>query len=299
MASHPVAPFALTAPAKINLALSVGPPGADGFHSLATLFQALAFGDTVELARAEDSHWERTWAADAPRPSPIDWPLERDLAHRAHAALEARVGRPLPTRVRLLKRVPTGAGLGGGSADAAAMLAGLNRLHGLGLDWQADLLPLAAGLGSDCAFAFAALAGQPLALGTGRGERLQPLTQPPPFGWFAIAFPAAHCPTPAVYAAFDRLGRFGSADIAACLAVAAGTVQPFNDLEAAAARVSPEVGHLLARWRAEGFQALLCGSGACVAVPCADRDEATAAADVIRFNFDCPTRVVEGMGNIP
>src|SRR5262249_32688294 len=102
---------------------------------------------------AEGSHSRHVvrWASDAPRTSHIDWPIEKDLAVRAHRLLEQHAGRPLPLQMTLDKRIPIGGGLGGGSSDAAAMLMAANELFSLGLSPHA-LASLSTSLGSDIAF---------------------------------------------------------------------------------------------------------------------------------------------------
>ena len=121
--------------AKINLALGVGPPDHTGMHPIATWMHALGPGlaDTVTAEPAAETTLRVAWAPDAPRPTPIDWPPQRDLAARAHRLLEDLAGRPLPARLEVAKRIPVGAGLGGGSSDAGAMLLALDEAFGLGL----------------------------------------------------------------------------------------------------------------------------------------------------------------------
>src|SRR5690606_37624862 len=133
----------------------------------------------------------------------IDWPLTADLAYRAHRAVEQATGRTLPVAVTLRKRIPAGAGLGGGSADAAGMIVALDRLFDL------DLSPptrqqLAAALGSDVVFALEALHGQASCLVAGVGDTLTPLPQEKPLH-VALALPNFGCATGPVYRAFDAL----------------------------------------------------------------------------------------------
>jgi 4-diphosphocytidyl-2C-methyl-D-erythritol kinase len=178
----------ISAPVKLNLRLLVGPRAADGYHPLRTLMVALeGLADTATVAPAA----ERRVSCPG-----IDGPA--NLAWRALDELEAEAGRPLPTEVVIDKRIPAQAGLGGGSSDAAAVLVGADRAHGLGLG-AARLERVAARVGSDVPF-FVRGGAQ---WAEGRGERLRPASVPP----FAalLAKPAAGLSTAAVYRAFDRL----------------------------------------------------------------------------------------------
>ena len=147
--------LAITAYAKLNLALSVGPPVPPrGYHPIASWFVCIGLSDTLRLTRLQPGSPSRhtiRWAPGAPRPTPIDWPVERDLAVRAHRLLEHHTGRPLPVDMTVDKRIPVGAGLGGGSSDAAAALRALNTLFSLGLPAD-QLRALASHLGSDIPF---------------------------------------------------------------------------------------------------------------------------------------------------
>lgn len=154
--------------AKLNLCLSIGFPqqagttieldgkskDVSGYHRIASWMACVDLCDDVTVTRkreGEKSVVRVEWAEDAPRPSPIDWAIEKDLAFRAHAALEARVGRTLPVEIVVSKRIPVGGGLGGGSSDAAAVLSALDELFGLGLSTRA-LREVGMGLGSDVGF---------------------------------------------------------------------------------------------------------------------------------------------------
>lgn len=199
--------FSLTCPAKINLALSVAPPVDNGMHPIASWMIALAFGDTLTLDKtctAQDN-LEIAYAADSPLPGVVDWPLEKDLAYRAHKLLDASVNQRLFLQGKLSKRIPTGAGLGGGSSDAAAMLVGLNQLFGLKLS-QTKLCQLSQSLGSDVTYLTAAMLGQTSALVTGLGEIISPAPlheKLRPALHVVLIFPGVACPTGPVYKAFD------------------------------------------------------------------------------------------------
>lgn len=265
--------------AKVNLALAVGPPVPPrGYHPIASWFACIELHDEVELAALPEgrpSEWRIEWAGDAARPTPIDWPVEKDLAVRAHRALESAAGRALPVRGVVWKRVPVGAGLGGGSADCAAAMMGLDRLFGLGLG-AARLREIAGTLGSDIAFFLdeasaaggAGCAARP-ALVTGFGERIERLGRVArEDAHLVLFFPPFGCPTGPVYQAFDRLPPRALRE-REVRALAAGPgidgARLFNDLEAPAGMVEPRLADSLARLRAglrgHGAHVHVTGSG--------------------------------------
>ena len=259
----------LSAPAKLNLRLLVGPLREDGYHPIASLMVALdGLDDTVRVARADE---RRVICAG------IDGPA--NLAWRALDALAGEVGRPLaPLRVTIEKRVPSQAGLGGGSSDAAATLIAADRL--LGLDLGPDRLEAAAArVGSDVPFFIRG--GCQWA--QGRGERLSPAHAP---GFAALlVMPGIGLPTPAVYAAFDRASAPSREPVAASeppggFAALAAWVR--NDLWGPALALAPSLGASARALSAAGARAtLLCGSGSCVAGLFPDRTAARAAAERI------------------
>jgi len=269
----------ISAPAKLNLRLLVGPRGHDGYHPLRTLMVALdGLADTVTVAAAA----ERRVTCPG-----IDGP--RNLAWRALAELELEAGRPLPTAVVIDKRIPVQAGLGGGSSDAAAALVGADRIHGLGLG-PARLERVAARVGADVPF-FVRAGAQ---WAEGRGERLRPASVPP----FAalLAKPAAGLSTAAVYQAFDRLPPPPGDEVVAGSrkdsgrdeVVAGSRNDPYryevvarsrNDLWGAALALAPGLGATARALAAAGAdRVLLCGSGSCLAGLFRDRGGAEEAA---------------------
>ena len=154
--------LALSAAAKVNLALEVIGRRDDGYHEVATVMQAVDLSDKLVLEDAEVLEL-RTTASGVPTDG-------TNLALKAAVTLREMAGVSRGVRITLDKRIPVAAGLGGGSADAAAVLVGLNRLWGLG--WSASRLADAAvKLGMDVPFFLRGGA----AMGTGRGERLEPL----------------------------------------------------------------------------------------------------------------------------
>ncbi len=185
-------------PAKLNLQLTVGPPRADGYHDLVTVFHAVSLFDevTVEPAARDEVTVTGEGAGHVPRDGD-------NLALRAVTALRTRVRRGVRTagvRVTIAKRIPVAAGLAGGSADAAAALTACNELWAAGLTPQ-QLAEIAATIGSDVAFAL--LGGT--AVGRGRGERLTPALAPATRYHWVLAFADGQLSTADVYAALDRL----------------------------------------------------------------------------------------------
>jgi 4-diphosphocytidyl-2-C-methyl-D-erythritol kinase len=190
-------------PAKLNLQLAVGPPRADGYHDLVTVFHAVSLFDQVTVEPAADD--KVTVTGEGADRVPAD---QDNLALRAVAALRAAMAGPATgfavdpggVHITIAKRIPVAAGLAGGSADAAAALVACNDLWDVGLG-QRQLLEIAARVGSDVAFAL--LGGT--AVGRGRGERLTPALAPAtPYHW-VLAFADGYLSTPEVYAALDRL----------------------------------------------------------------------------------------------
>ncbi|MBW7904410.1 MAG: 4-(cytidine 5'-diphospho)-2-C-methyl-D-erythritol kinase [Phycisphaerae bacterium] len=186
------------APAKINLTLRVGPRRDDGFHEVESLVLLVPLCDEVAVEARDDGRL--TLDCDCPD-VPRD---ERNLALRAAALLRDVAVDPAGhvtrgAHIRLVKRIPPGMGLGGGSSDAAAVLTVLNDLWHVG--WPRDRLAAeAAALGSDVPLFF----GGPLAVVSGRGERVRPLPLRPQ-GAIVLVLPALDVSTAAVYAAFDTL----------------------------------------------------------------------------------------------
>jgi 4-diphosphocytidyl-2-C-methyl-D-erythritol kinase len=185
-------------PAKLNLQLAVGPPRADGYHDLVTVFHAVSLFDeiTAEPARRDGVTVSGEGADRVP--------ADRDnLALRAAAALRAALRPAGPSapgvHITIAKRIPVAAGLAGGSGDAAAALVACNELWN-GRLGQPQLLEIAARVGSDVAFAL--LGGT--AVGRGRGERLTPALAPATQYHWVLAFADAHLSTPEVYEALDR-----------------------------------------------------------------------------------------------
>lgn len=288
------------APAKLNLALSVGPPGVDRMHPIASWMVTVNLHDELHITRLPEESLSRyaiLWHGDAKRRSEIDWSITKDLAVRAHLALEEHVERPLPIQLKMEKRIPVGGGLGGGSSDAAAMLHGVNELYGLGLSVE-ELAEIASGLGSDVAF----LVHGGSAIVEGLGERVERHPAPPSLH-AVLAFPEIACPTGAVYGAFDRDLANARLDPQRVRALASGPLTPhacFNDLAKPALAVAPslrddleELTHLAER------PAHVSGSGSTLFVVCDDPLHAAALADASTTRLGLPAVAVQAVSRPP
>jgi 4-diphosphocytidyl-2-C-methyl-D-erythritol kinase len=189
--------------AKLNLGLRIGPLRDDGFHDLATVFQSVSLADTLMVGRRRAGFSLEVRNESLPlrgRGAPGRVPSgDANLVLRAARAFAGRHRVTGGARFRLIKRIPSGSGLGGGSADAAAALVALRALFRPGLERQ-ELLELAADLGADVPFA---LHGG-TAIGTGRGERLDPVSLDRGFRAL-IAMPSWRISTSEAYRVFDRL----------------------------------------------------------------------------------------------
>ena len=254
------------APAKINLVLEILGSDAEGYHLLSTVFQALELADDLALTRASETSLELVNNLSTGLKIETD---ANNLVIKAKLALEAYCQRELPCRMRLVKNIPAGGGLGGGSADAAAALKGLNELYGLRLS-EKELLSAAAKLGADVSFGI--VGGT--ALGCGRGEQLSPLPDVLSGYRVMLVIPSKGLSTPQVYAHWDAMDpqkRSAARGQAERFVRAARSSNPqaeellaalSNDLQPAAFELYPELAEIReAMLRAGCAAAMLCGSG--------------------------------------
>ena len=274
--------------AKVNLALAVGAPRpTDGYHPIASWMARIDLADELVITRLDDGDLSRyaiIWHPEAARPSPIDWSVTKDLAVRAHLLLQEHLGHELPVQLRLSKRIPVGGGLAGGSADAAAMLIGLNRLFDLQLSTDA-LASIATRLGSDVAYCLHD--GPAFVDDFGAGVALTP----PVRADLVVVFPEFPCPTGAVYSAFDAAppATFREAEVRAMAERAA--IDPaalFNDLADPACAVAAGL-HTLRQRIAEvaSVPAHVSGSGSTVFVVCPEgRGQADWVADELEESIE-------------
>ena len=232
------------APAKLNLFLHVVGRRKDGYHLLQTALRFIDYGDELSFSVRADGSIRRTTALEGV-------PAEQDLSVRAAQALQRETGCREGADIGIVKRLPMGGGLGGGSSDAATTLIALNRLWRTGLT-RDRLQQLALTLGADVpVFVFGKNA-----FAEGIGERLQALQLPP--AWYLILVPELAVSTAEIFSAAE-LTRNTNAITIAAFSVGQGR----NDLEPVVCRRYPQVARYL-DWLRRFGDARMTGSGACV-----------------------------------
>ncbi|WP_415952749.1 4-(cytidine 5'-diphospho)-2-C-methyl-D-erythritol kinase [Streptomyces sp. KLOTTS4A1] len=282
-------------PAKVNVQLGVGPARPDGFHDLANVFLAVGLYDEVTATPAAEL--KITCAGPDAHQVPLD---HSNLAARAALALAERHGISPDVHLHIDKDIPVAGGMAGGSADGAGALLACAELWGTGSS-RSELLDLCADLGSDVPFSL--LGGA--ALGTGRGELLEPLPVGGVFHWvFALA--DGGLSTPAVYAEFDRLaaGRKVPSPVASPALLAAlreGDATALaahlaNDLQPAALSLFPALSSTLSTGTEAGaLAALVSGSGPTTAFLADSAQSAESVAAALRASGTCrAVRVTSG-----
>ncbi|KHL18021.1 4-diphosphocytidyl-2-C-methyl-D-erythritol kinase [Mumia flava] len=284
-------------PAKINLCLGVGPRRADGFHPLATVYQAVDLCDEVRATAVDDDGVTVTVHLDADRSRESGLvPVDADnLAVRAALALREAAGTTDGAALSIRKSIPVMGGMAGGSADAAAALVACDALWGLATP-RSELEAIAATLGSDVPF----LLHGGTALGGGRGEEVSPVLARGRFHWvFAIA--GQGLSTAEVYARFDRLHGEDVAEpevpTALLSALAAGDAPRLgraltNDLQDPALSLRPELADVFeVAEDASALGTLVSGSGPTVMVLAEDGQHAAEIARALLASGTCADAV--------
>jgi len=186
--ARPTGPLTwLPAPAKLNLFLHVTGRRADGYHELQTLFQLIDLSDRIGIEARADGRIEREGGLPG-------LPPEQDLVVRAALALQRRTGIALGADLTVIKHIPAGGGLGGGSSDAATTLLGLNHLWRAGLPLD-ELAEIGLSLGADVPLFVRGAS----AWGEGRGEQLEPVSLPT--RWFLVIHPGISVSTAEIFQA--------------------------------------------------------------------------------------------------
>jgi 4-diphosphocytidyl-2-C-methyl-D-erythritol kinase len=259
----------LPAYAKLNLTLDVTGRRPNGYHDIDSVMQTISLHDLVMVERTDCRVFEVVGPA-----------IEgENLVLKAARELEGRVSRALPFTIRLFKRIPMAAGLGGGSADAAAFLKAANLIYALKLS-SSELLEIATAVGQDVPF----LLEGGTARATGLGSTLSPLP-PVPSGWrFLVVSPPVEIATRAVYEAVDggapSAGRTPA--LIAALSREGRDVALGNDLEPASRRLFPALDEAINRLRDAVPGLTMSGTGAALFALFDRRQDAERAFDQVR-----------------
>jgi 4-diphosphocytidyl-2-C-methyl-D-erythritol kinase len=263
----------LAAPAKLNLALAVTGKRDDGYHELRSVFATLDLADDVRVSPHRRLEVRNTADLDG----------SEDLAARAVRALASATGREPAAFVRIRKRIPLAAGLGGGSSDAAAVLRALAAV------WKVDvdLVRVAASVGSDVPFFASGLA---VALVSGRGEAVRPLPRPAEPIHVVVLRPPLRLATAEVFAAHLTADRSAAPHVdALVIAFERGVVTPdllrvhaANDLLPAAVRRCEAIRSWQEAAGARGIPLFLTGSGPTLFAIADDRADALRTARILR-----------------
>ena len=264
------------APAKLNLALDVVGLLPSGYHDLDMTMQAITLYERVNLHRSQNLTLQMPGSRVAVN--------DKNTAIKAAMAFFHYTGLLAGVDITIYKSVPVRAGMAGGSADAAAVLVGMNALYGAGLS-MSELCTLGAGIGADVPFA---LMGGTCRV-QGLGDLLKPLP-PCPDCWFTIVMPDYGISTPEAFAAYDRVGSSVHPDCAAQeAAIRAGDLAGLceaagNALEECSG--AKDTAAIKAALRANGaLTALMTGSGAAVFGIFAQESQARAAAEQLKKQY--------------
>jgi 4-diphosphocytidyl-2-C-methyl-D-erythritol kinase len=276
--------------AKVNLWLAIVGRRPDGYHDIESVMQSISLADELTIEPAEHSEVSIRWAEGLEGPVPA----APDIVQRTVAA--ARLQCSERPSITVEKRIPVGAGLGGASADAAAALVGLQQLEGPECAGSLDVDELAKRLGADVPFC---LRGG-VALATGIGDRLEPISTPSSL-WWVIGISDAVLSTVKVYQHYDELvplggrpsgnGRPPGTTAALINALSRGDIEAVaanlaNDLEIAAFDLMPRLRELKEAMAASGsLGAIMTGSGSAIIGLCRDEQHARAVAERAREHF--------------
>ena len=288
----------IRAPAKVNLFLRVLGRRSDGFHELDTLFQAVGLWDEVSVRKTRR---DISLTLDGPDLGPA----AENLAVRAARRFLDEVGATEGADIHLRKGIPAGAGLGGGSSDAAAVLRAMNHLWGRPLPGD-RLREMGATLGSDVPFF---LGESPLARGTGRGEKLRFLA-PLPRAALVLVLPPVHVATAAAYQALAARRAETGHQVGAAVGASVGAPDPEdwaqvassarNDFEAVVPETYPEVRRSLDALAGAGASvALLSGSGGACFGLFPELQAAEVAARRLESELGWPARAVPTLSSLP
>lgn len=265
------------APAKLNLFLRIIGRRTDGYHELQTLYQLLDWGDEVELAVTPDGRITRESGLEA-----ID--AEQDLAVRAARLLQAHTHSTLGARIRVRKQVPVGAGLGGGSSDAATVLLALNQMWGCRLG-VGELAELGLQLGADVPVFVHGRS----AWAEGVGEQLHPVELGERH--YVLVFPGLQVSTREIFDAPGLQRNCPPLDLESC-----ERLPVENVFEPVVLSLYPELGKIMADLAAVG-RPQLTGTGSCIFLAVKDKLDAARITDGLKSRYN--VRAVRGIDHSP
>ena len=274
--------------AKVNLALDIVGKRADGYHELKSIMQELSLHDHVDLEVNADP-FVKLFVTGSDFEIPTD---TRNIAVKAANLIRETYGIPEGVTIHISKRIPSAAGLGGGSTDAAAVIRGMNVLFGLGLSTE-KMMELGAKIGADVPFCIAG----GTALVEGIGEKVTPLPAMPSVPVLLVK-PCDGISTQEAYAAVDRLGIAAHPDVDGAAALLKGKpeanaawIRAFgnhlgNVMEDAAKEKVPVIGDIETALKDSGAKiCLMSGSGSAVFAVFTEDTEAWEAAEKVRKQF--------------
>ncbi|ODS22947.1 4-(cytidine 5'-diphospho)-2-C-methyl-D-erythritol kinase [Candidatus Endobugula sertula] len=259
----------LFSPAKLNLFLHITGRLPNGYHKLQTVFQLLDYGDSLALQTRKDGNLQLT-------PQLLGINQQDNLIIRAAYLLKQQTQTDLGANIQLLKRLPMGGGMGGGSSNAATTLIGLNHLWQTGLSVD-QLTDIGMQLGADVPVFVRGNS----AWAEGIGEKLSPLKLPE--RWYLVIKPQCHVSTAEIFS-HQQLTRDTGAITVAAFFEQGG----HNDCEHVVSQCYPEVAEAL-RWLRQYSAAQLTGTGACVFASFTDQDQAKAIFDKASTKWECFT----------
>lgn len=276
----------LKSPAKLNLYLKVLRKRKDGYHDIISLFERIDLSDTISLKRRRAN---RIKIISASGEIPKD---KTNLAWRAAGLLQRKFKIKQGVEIKITKRIPVGAGLGGGSGNAATVLMGLNRLWNLNLS-KAKLAALAKEIGSDVAFF---IHDCPFALAEGRGERIKPLKTLNQIKlWHVLAVPRVNVSTPFIYQQWDKAKKVGLTSPESDVKILTSALRKnalslvgkalFNSLEEVTTRLYPALNSVKGDLAGLGLKAIrMTGSGPAIFGICSSRKEAVSISRQLAQN---------------
>lgn len=272
--------------AKLNLFLEVLKKRPDSYHNILTVFERIDLSDKIIITRRPDKKIKVSCNLSG---VPKD---KTNLCFRSAKLLQDKFKVNQGLNISIIKRIPVGAGLGGGSSNAAAVLLGLNKFWRLNLK-QNKLVELAKTIGSDCAFFIYNVS---FARGSGRGEKIRPLRSLKQVKlWHLLVVPKIKVPTPFIYRKWDEFSALTRAKYTAkilTLALRQDTLALsgkglFNSLEAVTSRLYPQINRIKERMKEKGAQAILMsGSGPAVFAILSSRKEALALSRQLKRGGD-------------